>query len=175
MMEIGVDYAQAPAPHLNYDADYCDVVQGRTGVAFVFGKLKAGSGQLRTKIEITFSEEHFFRQFWGTSRELHRYLEQSIKRLPLSPVLAFADTDKVQCLRANNAFVAILGEEAVLDFYYISPGDVHLVRQKQKKEIALDSVVRVVVDSAVLLELLAKCEPFAERLRDRFKDEWEEK
>lgn len=173
MMEIGVDYAQAPAPHLNYDADYCDVVQGRTGVTVVFGKLKAGSGQLRTKIEITFSEEHFFRQFWGTSRDLHRFLEQSTMRFALSPVESFSDTEKVQCLRSNNAFMAVLGEEAVLDFYYISPGDVHLVRQKQKKEIALDSVVRVVVSMSVLLELLDKCKPFAERLQDRFKEEEE--
>jgi hypothetical protein len=170
IMEIGVDYAQAPVPHLNYDADYCDVVQGRTGITFVFGKLKAGSGHLRTKIEITFSEEHFYRQVWGTSRDLHRIVEQS-GHSKLSPVESFSDTDKVQCLRANNVFMAVLGEEAVLDFYYISPGDVHLARQKQKKEIALDAVVRVVVSTAVLVELLEKCKPFADRLRDRFKEE----
>lgn len=170
LMEIGVNYAQAPVPLLNYDADYCDVVQGRTAITLIFGKLKAGSNQLRTKIEIAFSEEHFFRQLWGSTRELHDAIEKLSRRFAPNPVSA-VETDKVQCLRANNVFMAVLGGEAVLDFYYISPGDIHLVRQKHKKEISLDPVVRVVVSTPVLLEFLDKCRPFADALRDRFKEE----
>jgi hypothetical protein len=170
-MEIGVDYAQAPVPLLNYDADFCDVVQGRPDIVLVFGKLKAGSEELRTKIEITFSNEYFFRQLWRGSRDLQKTIETMAKGESLSPIDSLKDTEKVQCLRANNVFMAVLGGEAVLDFYYISPGDIHYARLKQKKEIALDPVVRVVVSLHLLLEFLNKCKPFGESLKTRFPEE----
>jgi hypothetical protein len=171
MLEIGIDYGQAPLPLVHYDADYCNVVQGRTGVILIFGKLKAGSCDLRTKIEITFSDEQFFRQLWGTSRDLHETVRKQTANQRLAAIDPVGDTDKVQCLHSNNVYMALMGGEAVLDFYYISPGDIHLVRMKKRAEVALEPVVRVVVSTPLLADFLDKCESFVERLRARFADE----
>lgn len=171
-VEIGINYGQAEPPHINYSADYCDVLQGRTGVTLIFGKLKPGpTPELRTKIEITFSEEHFVRHLWGSSREMEKTVAAQVRGMELSELAPVAEADKVQCLQSNNVFMAVLGSEVVMDFYYISPGDIHLVRSKQKAEIALDPVVRVVTTAPLLMEFFTKCRPFAEKLSPKFSDE----
>ena len=170
-LEIGVDYALAPVPGLHYDADYSDVVEGRTGVVLVFGKLRPGGKDLRTKIEIAFSAEYFVKQVWRSSRGFH----ETVRRLSAGKELAAVDspqeTERVQCFRSNNVFMAVLGEEAVLDFYYISPGDIHLAQKERRPDISLEPIVRVLVSTPVLLEFLEKCRPFAERWRAAFEEE----
>jgi len=170
-VEIQVDYSQAPVPMLCYDADYCDVVQGRPDIVLVFGKLKAGTVELRTKIEITFSRDYFYNQLWRSTRELQGSVEKMVREERLTPIKGPLETEKVQSLRSNNVFMAVLGGEAVLDFYYISPGDIHYARTKQKRDIALDPVVRVVVSVHLLWEFLNKCKPFGEGLKGRFTEE----
>src|SRR5258708_9773958 len=131
LLEIGVDYALAPVPHFHYDADYCEVATSRTGVVVIFGKLRPGSDSLRTKIEIAFSSENFARAVWLPSRSVHETVRKLAERKNLTPIQA-RDTEKVQCFRANNVFMAVLSSEAVLDFYYISPGDIHLAQIKKR-------------------------------------------
>jgi hypothetical protein len=163
LVEIGVDYSLAPVPHLHYDADYCDVAESRTGVVLIFGKLRTGSDQLRTKIEIAFSTENFVKLVWRSSEALHESVRKLSAGRSLEPVEKPGDTDKVQCFRSNNVFMAVLSSEAVLDFYYISPGDIHLAQTKKKTDVSLEPVVRVVVSTLLLHEFLEKCRPLAEK------------
>jgi hypothetical protein len=164
MLEIGVDYSFAPVPDLRYDADYCDVAESRTGVVLSFGKLRARESQLRTKIEISFSTENFINAVWRNSRSLQEVVHKLSEGKTLAPIHEPLDSDRVQCFRATNVFMAVLSSEAVLDFYYISPGDVHLARTKKKTEVALEPVVRVIVSTPLLYEFLEKCKPLAEKL-----------
>jgi hypothetical protein len=165
-VEIGVDYALAPLPHLHYDADFCDVKESRTGIVLIFGKLRAGTNHLRTKIEIAFSSEYFAKQVWGTSRALHETVRKLSTGKELVNIEEPEDIEKVQCFRANNVFMAVLSSEAVLDFYYLSPGEVHLAQNKNKSDVVLESVVRVVVGTPLLFEFLEKCRPLGERLTE---------
>jgi hypothetical protein len=162
LLEIGVDYSLAPVPHLHYDADYCEVGQSRTGVVLMFGKLKSGTTELRTKVEIAFSIENFVKTVWLSSRAVHEAVRVLSEGKRLAPLSRTADTEKVQCFRANNVFMAVLSSEAVLDFYYISPGDIHLAQSKKRTEVALEPVIRVVVSTPLLYEFLEKCRPLGE-------------
>ncbi len=163
MVEIGVDYSLAPVPNFHYDSDYCDVVESRTGVVLIFGKLRTGENALRTKIEIEFSGENFAKLVWGTSRLVHEAVRKLSNGKNLQPVNGPKDTEKVQCFRANNVFMAVLPSEAVLDFYYISPGDIHFAQAKKKSEVALEPVVRVLTSTPMLYEFLEQCRPLGEK------------
>jgi hypothetical protein len=54
--------------------------------------------------------------------------------------------------------MARLGEEAVLDFYYIAPSELHFVTSGKRTRVNLEPVVRVATPSPILLEFLDKCE-----------------
>jgi hypothetical protein len=165
-LELGVDYERAEVPQRFYYADYCNVLQGRVGLSFIFGKLVPGTSELRTKVEITFPEQLFVRQLWQSSRHLHETTRKLVGDRLLPPVDTVTDTDKVQSFRSNNVFMAVLGDEAVMDFYYISPGDIHFVSAQKRTDVNLDPVIRVVLATAVLFEFLEKCASFAEKLKD---------
>jgi hypothetical protein len=163
-VEIGIDYAKAPVPHLHYEADYCDVVAARAGIALTFGKLRPTSDILRNKVEVSFSPEFFVKNVWGTTRQLHETTRRMVAGKELTDLGRLPEPEKVQCFRANNVFMAVLPSEAVLDFYYISPGDVQFAQLRKKQEIELEPVVRVLVSTPLLLEFLDKCKPVAEAL-----------
>jgi len=162
LVQMGIDYSLADVPERAYYADYCDITKARVGFSLFFGKLIPGTDRLRTKIEVTFPTDMFVLQLWGTSRDVHKTIRASPGQEKLAPVGPVEDTDKVQTFRANNAFMGSWGHEAVLDFYYVSPRDLYLLRMKPKWQATLEPVVRVVMAAALLLEFLDKCKPFAE-------------
>ncbi len=170
-LEVGVDYSLAEDPSRHYDADYCDVVASRTGVTLIFGRLKPNIVELRSKIEVAFSDDNFMRQIWFQTRGIHATARSSTMGNALEPLSGLPDPDKVQCFRANTVFMALLVGESVIDFYYISPGDIHLARVQRKVEIPLEGVVRVVLSTPLLLEFLDKCQPLADHLSPRFPEE----
>lgn len=161
LVELKVDYRCVEIPDRAYFADYCDVQKGRVGYSLIFGKLEPGGASLRTKIEVTFPREMFLRIIWGTSRGIHELL----RKLPLQklePIRPNLNIDKVQTFRANNVFMGLWAEDAVLDFYYMSPKSMGELNLTPKIEVELEPVVRVVADTALLYEFLEKCKPFAE-------------
>jgi hypothetical protein len=164
VLEMGIDYSKAEIPERAYYADYCDVLRGRVGFSLVFGKLDPGTCRLRTKIEVAFPEQMFLQQLWGTSRDFQRAVQADAMRAPIVPVAEVEDTDKVQTFRSNNVMMGAWGEESVMDFYYISPRDMHFVRQEAKTNVELEPVVRVVMGTPLIFEFLQKCQPYVDQL-----------
>jgi hypothetical protein len=165
-LSLRVEYDKAEVPARAYYADYCDVVQGRSGISLVFGKLKPGTSVLRNKVEVVFPEELFIRQFWKNSRELHTKMGQDFSSRQLEPIADLKDTDTVQAFRANNVMMLGTKDDGVLDFYYIAPTEIHYAYSKKRTDIALDPVIRIVLSGAVLFELLELCGKIVERLPD---------
>jgi hypothetical protein len=163
-VELSVNYEKAEVPPRAYFADYCDVVQGRGSVSIFFGKLKPGTSVLRNKVEIGFPEDLFIRQVWKNSRKLHEKVEAEFGPHPLPPIGEVTDTDVVQAFRANNVLMLGMGEEALADFYYIAPTEIHFALNKGRQEVALDPVIRIVLSGLLMLELLEKCRPVVEAL-----------
>ena len=170
-LELGIDFEKAEVPDRFYYADYCDVKRGRVGVNMIFGRLEPGGGpQLRSQVEIAFPEDQFIRQFWQSSRDMHETVRQHVGG-QLPPAVEVQKTDKTQTFRANNVFMAMLGDEAVVDYYYISPGDIHFAAMKKRTEVHLEPVVRIALNTVIMFEFLEKCHPVAEELKDVLKRE----
>jgi hypothetical protein len=85
-------------------------------------------------------------------------------KAPLEPIGDLIETDKVQAFRANNVFMAMLGEESLMDFYYIPPSEIHFVRSGQRSQVHLEPVIRVCLPSAMVYEFLEKCRIFIEKI-----------
>ncbi len=163
-VELGVDYSKAQVPEHAYYADYCDVRKARIGVSLTFGKLEPGTNRLRTKIEIAFPEHLFALQLWQASRAFEETVRKLVGEKKLTPIKVEGDAGKVQTFRSNNAFMGTWGDDAVLDFYYISPRDMHeVLATRQKTTADLQPVVRVAMDTALMLEFLEKCEPIVDK------------
>jgi hypothetical protein len=166
IIELRVEYDKAEVPSRAYYADYSAVIKGRSGISLIFGKLKPGTSVLRTKVEVVFPVEMFIRQLWANSRDLYEKTRVEYEKRPLEPVEDLVDTDTVQAFRANNVMVVVMSEEALLDFYYIAPSEVHYVYTKRRTEVALDPVIRIVMSSSLLHEMLGECKAIAERIPD---------
>jgi hypothetical protein len=173
-VEIGVDYERAEVPDRRYYADYCNVIQARSGLSLVFGRLVPGESTLRTKVEISFPETLFMSQLWHSSRKFHEQLEKEFggKRLP--EISNFRDTNTVQAFRANNVFMAKMGDDAIMDFYYIAPPDIHFVRSGKRSDVHLEPIIRIAMPSALTLDFLEQCSPHAERLQDAVEEDTHE-
>jgi hypothetical protein len=163
-VELGIDYEKAEVPERRYYADYCKVVDSRSAITLIFGRLDPGNSVLRTKVEISFPQILFVAQLWASSREAHKYLENTVReRLAALPELQ--ETEKVQGFRANNVFMVAMSDDAILDFYYIAPPDIHFVRAGRRSDVYLEPIIRIVLGTPLMLEFLEQCRPHAERLR----------
>ena len=153
ILELAVDYEKAQPPDKAYAADYCRVQKVDYDYVLIFGKLIPGKAKLRNKVEMSFSHKAFAYQLWHNSRGLHKSLAEELqvgRRLPLD----VEDTDTVQSFRANNVFSAWLGEDGLIDFYYIPPSDIHYARAGKRSRISLDPILRIVMSSHILLSCL---------------------
>jgi hypothetical protein len=163
LVEMWLDYEKADVPPRAYFADYVDVQTGRADVTLIFGRLVPGTKKLRTQVEISFSRDSFVAQLWKSSREFHEGLKKCPNfRLPLLEGVAYSDT--VHTSRANNVFMAKLGEEAILDFYYIAPSEIHFVKMGRRDQVNLDPVIRISLPSPLVLEFLDKCDDLVSQM-----------
>jgi hypothetical protein len=161
-IQIAVDYEKAEVPERAYYADYSEIVRARSGISLFFGKLIPGRAALRTKVEISFPREMFMRQFWAGSRDFHETLRLALAKTPVESVSGVSDTEKVQTFRSNNVFMAMLGEESLMDFYYIPPSDIHYVRTGRRNEVFLQAVIRISMATPILYDFLEQCRTLVE-------------
>lgn len=164
LLELGVDYEKAEVPDRRYYADYCKVVESRSAITLIFGRLDPSNSVLRTKVEISFPETLFLNQLWQSSREAHESLEKHLAAKRIAPLQEPQETDKVQGFRANNVFMASISDDAILDFYYIAPPDIHFVRTGKRSDVYLEPIIRIALGTPLMLEFLDQCRPHAERI-----------
>lgn len=165
LIELSLDYEKAEVPSRAYFADYVDVLEGRADITLLFGRLTPGTKKLRSQVEISFSRHSFVGQVWRSTREMHEMLRKN-EKLELPPVEDVQYSDMVHTSRANNVFMAVLGEESIADFYYIAPSDLHFVRLGRRDNVNLEPVIRVSLPSPLVLEFLNKCEGLISKMPD---------
>jgi hypothetical protein len=173
---LAVDYTDAPVPQHYYVSDFLYVANFDPQVLFVFGKKEsAGSPglQLRNKIEVFFPAIYFVNQLWRSSRDFHEKLRKMVQHYQYeTPAVSPADLScqKVQTFHSNNVMIVLSGGEAMLDFFYISPRDLYL-KPRRRETIGLEALVRVIIAPNLLLSLLDACQPMAQALEEKYKEQ----
>jgi hypothetical protein len=157
-LELWLDYEKAETPARAYFADYVSVGKGRADVTLVFGRLIAGGSNLRSQIEISFPTDSFVSQLWKSTRGVHAWLKDPTHVRPLEPLGPVKPSEMVHTSRANNVFVALMGEEAICDFYYIAPSELQFVRMGRRHTVSLEPIIRISLPAPLVLEFLDRCE-----------------
>lgn len=163
MVELSLDYEKAEVPSRAYFADYVSVLEGRADITLVFGRLIPGSKKLRTQVEISFSRDSFVAQLWKSAQKMHEAIKKN-EKLRLPPIEGAVYSDIVHTSRANNVFIAILGDESILDFYYIAPSEIHFVRMGRRNQVNLEPVIRISLPSPLVLEFLDQCDELVSKM-----------
>jgi len=158
-VSISLDYSKATQPEFSYVADHCAVDPGISGYTIAFGKMTSDCSALRTRIEISFPAGMFQQQLIHSTRNFAERMPKEIA-VPVIEQRSFPDPEKIQTFRSNNVLTGAWGDEAVADFYYLSPADFGLAAQNQTTDIRLTPVVRVTMSIGLLLDFLAKCHAF---------------
>lgn len=156
---LSVDYSRTPPPDISYFADYCDVRQRRSWINLIFGKLTDDGKELRTRVEIAFPETLFNRQLWNSSEGMRETVARFVAGKAIELTRISEGREKIQTFQANNVFMALQGEEAVLDFYYLSAKELFMVRNFPDRESSLIPVIRICTDTYLLDAFFRLCEP----------------
>jgi hypothetical protein len=172
-IELGLDYSKAPVPDHFYFADYLSVDEDSSQVMFTFGKLdKPKTDVLRSKVEIYFNPVMFIKQYWTSSRDLHKIAKKlAVARgLPAIPQIGLLSAPKVQTFQANQVSMLMTEGECIIDFFYLSPKDM-FYKPPRNEKIDVEALVRIILSPPMLLSLLDLSEPIAEKLKPVYGDE----
>jgi hypothetical protein len=153
ILEMAVDYEKAEIPSRAYAADFCQIIKTPIEHVIVFGKLAPGTMRLRNKVEISFPRHAFGHQLWMSTRQMQKAIAES-HTSELVSLQSFEDTEVVQSFRSNNAFIAGVGEEGLVDFYYIPPNELDYVRRGKRRRVTLDPILRIVMSMPLLLRFV---------------------
>jgi len=169
-LSLKVDYSEAPVPPHYYVADYFYVKLVGFRVLIVFGKFDEAGKELRNKLEIYIPVTSFLRQMHVSSREFHQTLREAATKFQFQPIGAGSldvgldkNQGKVQSIQSNNVLMAFVDMDCMLDFFYLSPRELHFNPPK-RKDIELQALIRVMIDPPTMLGLLNECEIIAKEL-----------
>jgi hypothetical protein len=168
-IQLKVDYADAPVPRDYYVADYFYVENRDPSVLFVFGKLD-GERKLRTRLEVFFPAMFFVNQLLNSSKKFHESVREYVDRFKYEatkPGDKGLTSEKAQTLHSNNVLMVLSGGDSVMDFYYISPRDIYF-KPRNKRNIELEPLARVIIDPPMLLGFLDECNRIAPPLISKF-------
>lgn len=163
-VSIMLDYSKAMQPEFSYVADHCTVSPIISGYNIAFGKMTSDCAALRTRIEISFPASMFQQQLITTTRDFFDQIPKD-SDAPVIEQRTFTDPEKIQTFRSNNVMAGAWGDEAVADFYYLSPADFGMAAKSQVSDIRLTPVVRVTMSIGLLRDFLEKCHVFDKGLR----------
>jgi len=163
-LQIGIDFRFAPVPEAYYYADALSLRHDRelAMATLLFGRLDVAAGKVRDRLDIVMPGAALFFQFWNSSRDVERILDEQLKALRLSASARSIDQKSLPrtTLFANTIFVSTGGGESCFDFYYLPIRDIHFAKM-DRREIGLESIIRVLSSPVVLKALFDLCRPHA--------------
>ena len=163
---VVVDLAKLKAPDKVYDADYAWVRHKPGRVSLFFGKANLDdANRLRTRVELRYSPEAFLRNFWKNSADFRAVVIESATRWPadnerleLDPARMHSEKDYSEW--ANFEYMARIGSEATVDFYYLpTSGLAKYVTGHGASGLKVVAAMRVQLTAQELARLFISCEP----------------
>jgi hypothetical protein len=150
-ININIDFSLAPPPESYYYADavHLRVNENLLMVSLSFGRRKVDTNNFQDWIEVVMPVAAV-RQLSASTRDVEKAVDAVLKQMKtnlttqtVSPVGPGGMT-----LYANMTFIVAGQGESSLDFYFLSPRDIHLAKTK-KLDMQLMPVVRVIISTVV--------------------------
>lgn len=161
-MALEIDWGKAPVPPRSYYSNMVALQKDdRHAVAILsFGRVAFDGDVVSQQIDIVISQVALFQTYWDSSRDLESTVESALSRLnlkPLEPMTSFSPVAE-STYYANILYSAVSGSEVTLDFYFVSPRDVHRAI-KFHGDVSIVPVVRIIASMALLKQFLDLCRP----------------
>jgi hypothetical protein len=153
-IQILVNFALAPEPLQYYYADSVHLVvdDELRMVALSCGRRDPNSDNFADRIDIIMPTNALFAQFWSTSREVESTVDKILKSLGVTlkaRSMSSPESSAAPTFFANMIFVAVGEGESILDFYQLSPREVHFAKA-QKMDMKLQPVIRVFISTVLI-------------------------
>ena len=169
---VSIDPTKLGAPQNIYDADLAGIEHRVGDVRLFFGKLKrAVPNKLRTRIEIRYPVETFYRHLWKNSRAFHKEIRGYMQQWPAAEKpdptrLSEMEADRDHSEWANFDYMAHSGTEAAIDFFHLSPGGLaRFAKSASVDDLELEAILRVQLTVGELLALLDRCADVAAEVK----------
>lgn len=131
----------------------------------IFGRVPERERGRGDRLDIVLPEVVLFGMFWNASRPIEETIDKQLAQMrkksiarPVPPT-----TSRRGTLYANNVHLSTAGGDSCLDFYYLSPRDLHFART-QGSDISLHAIIRVTLSPVLVKCILDACRPYAEAL-----------
>jgi hypothetical protein len=165
-IQIGVNFGLAPEPVQYYYSDsvYLALDEELRMALLSFGRREVSTNKFGERIEIVMPARALFAQFWSSSKEVQvtvdKIFESAGSKFKERP-MASPDAPPVASIFANLIFVAVGEGESVLDFYQLSPREVHFAKT-QKKDMNLQPAIRVFASTVLMRHFFNLLRPHAQ-------------
>jgi len=166
-VEIRIDFGLVPAPAFYYYADslLLKLESDLRMAVLSFGRRDVKTNKFADRIDVVMPTKSLFSQFWASSRDVEgtvdKILGASGGLLPKLTAVSLPES-QAATLFANTIFAAVGEGESTLDFYHLSPREVHLAKT-QKKDMQIQPTVRVIMSSVLTKYFFDTLRPHAEQ------------
>jgi len=152
VLQLNIEKAQVPENSFFANTISVHADPKLASVTLSFGQLAPESNRCLKQFDIAMPESPVFDRYLKSIAGMEKTVDKAlsiIKRTPIKSI-AWSQAEQIETLYSNHIYASTSGEESCLDFYYISPLDIHLART-QKANIALTPVIRIIL-SVVLFK-----------------------
>lgn len=165
-IQIRIDFASAPEPQQYYYADsvYIAVDEELRMAILSFGRRDVNTNKFADRIDIIMPAKSLFVQFWLSSREVEGTVDKVLETSRAEPKgesISAPEASPAATLFANLIFVATGEGESILDFYQLSPREIHFAKT-QKKDMQIQPAIRVFVSTILLKYFFGLLRPHAQ-------------
>lgn len=165
-VEIRFDFGLVPPPAFYYYADslLLNLDSALRMAILSFGRRDVKTNHFADRIDVVMPKKSLFGQFWASSRDVEgtvdKILDASGGSLPKFNPVALPES-QAPTLFSNTIFAAVGEGESTLDFYHLSPREVHLAKT-QKREMQIQPTVRIIMSSVLTKQFFDALRPHAE-------------
>jgi len=159
-MQIKFDFSHLPEPSLYYYAD-CLAFRVDTDnqmVVLSLGRSAADRKSFIDHIEVVMPVDKLLRDFWKSARDIEATVDQILRAQDWLefPFRMDPPTGPTQAFYANLLFMAVGIGESSLDFYQLSPRQIHFAKGGLLNEMQVLPVLRVAMSTPLSKRFLSE-------------------
>lgn len=170
---ILIESAGLETPANVYDADFAWVERRFEAISIFFAKADRDTAEkLRSRLEIRYPLEAFYRHFWKNSREFHDSLKKNQGIPPNDPLREGLNPEKWPSTKDHSEWVNFdvisrTGSQACFDFFHLSPsGIARFAKGQGTAGLTVAPIVRVLTTTNELYRLMNVSQSVVEQAQE---------